>query len=416
MHNNNTPNNNIFESGDGKKSLEEILRQGAEKLLAAACRVEIDEYLTRFQELVDEDGHQVIVGNGYLPERELTTGIGAIKVKQPRVRDKRGAENSDIEPFVSKLLPKYLRRIPSIDNLLPVLYLKGISTGDMKDSLLPILGPDAKNVSPNVVCKLKRKWEDEFEIWRSCRLEHLHIVYIWADGIHFQPKMEDEKACTLVVIGADKYGKKHLLALNDGYRESKESWSNILLDMQSRGMNTSPKLAVGDGAMGFWAAMREIFPDTSEQRCWFHKQGNVLDKMPKRIQPKANTMLKQIYLADTRKDANKEFDNFLREYSVKYPKATECLEKDRKQLMSFFDFPAEQWPHIRTTNPIESTFATVRHRTYKTRNTSSRKTLLPMAFKLLIECEKKWRKLRGFRQILYLVAGRKFENGILKAA
>ena len=334
-------------------------------MLQMALENEIQEYIGAHNNLVDENNKRIVVRNGYLPERGIASGIGSISIKQPRAR----IRNRDLqeEIFTSKILPRYLRRMPSIDSLIPVLYLKGISTNDFPTALSAILGEGAKGLSSaNIVC-LKKTWENDYNKWAKRDLSNKEYVYFWVDGIHFNIRLEDDKTCILVIIGADKYGKKELVAVSDGYRESKISWSEILLDLKQRGLNTPPKLAVGDGALGFWAALNEAFPNTKRQRCWVHKMANILDKLPKSLQPKAKSMIHEMYMAETKENTLKAYDHFIKTFDAKYPKAVKILTKDKDDLFNFYDFPAEHWIHIRTTNPIELAFATIRLRTAKTR-------------------------------------------------
>lgn len=337
------------------------------------------------------------------------TGVGPIAVKVPRVRD-RGAQAEKVR-FTSSILPPYLRKAKSVEELLPWLYLKGISTGDFQEALAALLGPNAAGLSSTTISRLKADWWDEYERWQKRDLSARRIVYVWADGVYFQPRME-EKQCVLVLIGADEGGRKELLGLTDGYRESTQSWRELLIDLRRRGLSHAPDFAIGDGALGFWAALREVFGDTCEQRCWFHKTGNVLNAMPKSVQAKAKGHFHDIWQAETKAEANAAFDFFVETYGVKYDKAVAKLIKDREALRAFYDFPAEHWKHIRTTNPIESTFATVRHRTGKTKGCLSRKTGLAMAFKLMMSAQGKWRKLDGANRMPEIIQGIAFVDGI----
>lgn len=387
--------------------LTEVLRNGARQLLAAAVEAEVEEFLIKYN---PEKGKARFVRNGHLPERAIQTGIGEVTVEVPRVRDRdKGADGSG---FRSTIVPKYLRRTKSMNDFLPLLYLKGISSNDFVETLAPIFGDGAKNLSPGVVGRLKAKWETEYDGWRKRSLKGKRYVYFWADGIHLQARMEDSADCVLVIIGATEQGRKELLAIEAGHRESKESWLCLLRDLKQRGLSIAPHLAVGDGALGFWGALNEMYGDTRHQRCWFHKMGNVLDKLPKSVNATAKKRLQDIWMAPTRKEACKAFDCFIEMYRAKYPKATECLSKDKDDLLAFYDFPAEQWMHIRTTNPIESTFASVRHRTYKAKGAFSRATILTMVFKLCDNAEKHWRRLKGFNYLADVIRGITFENGI----
>jgi putative transposase len=392
-----------------KSFLEDIIREGAQKLLQAAVEQEVSAYIEMFKDARDENGKRAVVRHGFLPERNLLTGIGPVKVKQPRVRDKREGES-----FTSAILPRYMRRLPSLDNLIPTLYLKGISTGDFTRALEAILGEKAKGLSASTIVRLKRQWEQEYREWAKRDLSGKRYVYVWADGIHFNVRLEDaenKRQCFLVIIGAREDGTKELVAVLDGYRESKLSWMELLSSLKERGLLEGPRLAIGDGALGFWAAIREVYPETEEQRCWVHKTANILDKMPKSIQPKAKEKIHHIYLAATRQQALVSYNSFLSLYGKKFPEACECLSKDKDVLFSFYDFPAEHWVHIRTTNPIESTFATVRLRTEKTKGCGTRLATLAMVFKLVLETRKTWKRLKGHRLIPKVLDGVTFIDG-----
>lgn len=384
--------------------LTEVLRNGARQLLATAIEAEVKEFLDQHNH---PDAKARFVRNGYLPEREIQTGIGTVAVEVPRIRDR----ESKIR-FGSSVIPKYLRRSASMNEFLPLLYLKGISTNDFVDALTPLVGDNAKNLSPGVISRLKADWEDEYEVFRKRDLSQKRYVYFWADGIHLQARMEDSSECVLVIIGATEQGTKELLAIEGGHRESKESWLSLLLDLKSRGLTLAPKLSIGDGALGFWGALTEVYGETRHQRCWFHKMGNVLDKLPKSLQTQATKQLQEIWMSETRNKAYSAFDLFIKTYEAKYPKATECLQKDKEELLVFYDFPAEQWVHLRTTNPIESMFATVRHRTYKSKGAFSRTTILTMVFKLCESAEKHWRRLRGFNYLADVIRNVKFTDGV----
>ncbi len=387
--------------------LTSMLRQGAQELLTKAVQAELTEFLSQYQDVVDGQGRRAVVRNGYLPQRELMTGLGPVDIQVPKTRDRSGEGRH----FSSALLPPYIKRSKSIETLLPWLYLKGISTGDFSEALAALLGKEAKGLSAGTISRLKQVWGQEYDDWRKRDLRHQEYVYIWADGVYFNIRGDESRQCILVIIGVTAQGNKEFLAINDGYRESEQSWREILLELQSRGMN-QPKLAIGDGALGFWKALQKVFGKTRSQRCWVHKTANVLNKMPKSIQPKAKQDLQDIWMAETRKDAENALMQFLVTYQDKYPKACECLEKDREQMLAFYDFPAEHWVHIRTSNPIESTFATVRLRTAKTRGCVSRTTILTMVFKLGSSAEKGWRRLRGFRRLAEVINGVKFIDGI----
>ena len=376
-------------------ALEIIVREGARKMLQAALEAEIEEHLSRFKHLVDEEGKRLVVRNGTMPQRTVLTGAGPIPITRPRVDD-RALDAMGEQRFTSRILPPFMRRAPSIDTLVPVLYLKGISTDDFPTALEAILGPQAKGLSASTVVRLKEIWTEEYAQWSKRDLSGKRYVYVWADGVYCNARLEDERSCLLVVMGADSFGNKELLAVSDGYRESTQSWKEILLDLRSRGLTKAPALAVCDGAMGFQAAAAEVWPETRIQRCWFHKSGNVLDKLPKALQAKAKGMLHDMYLAPTREEALKAFALFVESFGAKYPKAVECLVKDRDDLFAFYDFPAMHWIHLRTTNPIESTFATVRLRHRRTKGNGTRKATLAMVYKLCREAEQCWRKLDGF--------------------
>lgn len=390
--------------------LETVLREGARRMLQAALEAEIEEHIARYKDLVDESGKRAVVRNGYQPERKILTGAGAIPVKRPRVDD-RLLDAAGKERFTSRILPKFMRRAANIDTLIPVLYLKGISTDDFPTALEAILGPQAKGLSATTVVRLKDIWTEEHAEWSKRDLSEKRYVYVWADGVYSNARLEDERACLLVIMGADSLGNKELIAVSDGFRESAQSWKEILLDLKSRGLQIDPALAVCDGAMGFQAAAAEVWPSTRIQRCWFHKSGNILDKLPSSIQAKAKGMIHDMYLAPTREDALKAYELFIASFGAKYPKAVECLTKDKDDLFAFYDFPAAHWIHLRTTNPIESTFATVRLRHRKTKGNGTRKATLAMVYKLCREAEKGWRKLDGFKLISLVVAGKKFVNG-----
>jgi len=387
-----------------------ILRKGARDLLAQAVEAEVCDLMAKHAHLRDAAGRQRLVRHGHLPEREVMTGIGPVPVKVPRVRD-RGTAGEKIR-FTSSLLPPYLRRARSVEELLPWLYLKGISTGDFGEALAALLGPDAGGLTSSTISRLKADWWAEYERWKRRDLSAKRYVYFWGDGVYFKPRMDADKQCMLVIIGADEWGNKDILGLVDGYRESSQSWKELLLDLKRRGLRKAPDLAIGDGALGFWNALREVFGETREQRCWFHKTGNVLNAMPKSLQPKAKGHLQDIWMAETKEEAEAAFDFFVEAYGVKYDKAVAKLVKDRDVLLTFYDFPAEHWKHIRTSNPIESTFATVRHRTKKTKGCLGRKTALAMTFRLMMSAKKKWRKLDGAFRLPEIIEGVEFRDGI----
>ena len=388
----------------------EILRAGAQKMLTQMILQEVDDWLADRVGLQDEQGRRQVVRNGFLPKRKITTGVGPIEVQQPRVRDRRPAGQT--ESFTSKILPPYLRKTKGIEELIPWLYLKGISTGDFSEALKALVGPDCPGLSATTVTRLKSVWEAEFQEWNKQSLKGKQYVYVWADGVHFNIRLEEDRQCILVLMGATADGKKELIAVVDGFRESEQSWKGLLLDVKARGLKIDPKLAIGDGALGFWKAIKQVYPKTRQQRCWVHKTANVLDKMPKRLQPEAKAKLHEIWMADTREHANQAFDLFQKTYEAKYPKAVECLTKDREVLLTFYDFPAEHWIHVRTTNPIESTFATVRLRTKRTKGCGSRIACLTMVYKLMQSASKKWRLLNGTQVLAEVLRGTIFIDGI----
>ncbi len=387
--------------------LTELLRNGARQLISDAVEVELQVLLNQYSECRNDHGHQQVVRNGYLPEREIQTGIGPVKVKVPKIRDKSGQGIK----FNSALLPPYLRKTKSVEEVLPWLYLKGISTGDFQEALQALLGSEAKGLSASTVSRLKRIWEEEHETWNRRNLKSKRYVYIWADGVYFNIRSDDARQCILVIIGVTEQGRKEFLAIEDGYRESEQSWSELLLRIKAQGLQHYPQLAVGDGALGFWKALRKVFPKTKHQRCWVHKTANVLNNLPKIVQPKVKQALHEIWMAPTKKDAYKAFDIAISTYSAKYPKAMECLSKDKDEMLAFYDFPATHWQHIRTSNPIESTFATVRLRTAKTRGCVARHTILSMVYKLGQSAQKRWRRLRGFKLLAEVIRGVQFKDG-----
>jgi putative transposase len=388
-------------------SLVSVLQQGAQQLLAKAIEEEVQAFLSTYEALKEPTGAPQIVRNGYLPARTIQTGVGKIAVQIPRTRD-RGKSGIT---FNSQLIPPYLRRTKNIEELLPVLYLKGISTGDFGDALTAIVGPDATGVSAPTISRLKKVWEDEHDIWRQRDLSKKRYIYFWVDGIYLKARLED-KQCLLVIIAADEFGRKELISVSDGFRECEQSWTEILLDLKARGLEIGPKLAIGDGSLGFWKALRKIYPDTKEQRCWVHKTNNILVKLPKTIHKRAKQHLQDIWMNETKEDAEKAFNFFVKSYEAKHPAAAKCLVKDQETLLEFYNFPAEHWIHIRTTNPIESTFATVRLRTDKTRGCLSRKTAFTMVFKLIQSAEKSWKRLRGPNRVAEIIEGVDFKNGI----
>ena len=390
--------------------LSEILREGAQQMLTTAIEAEVAEWIEAHRHLEDSRGHRQVVRNGYLPERSITTGIGPVKVRQPRVHDRR--RNEEAQTFSSKILPPYLRKTRSIEELLPWLYLKGISTGDFNEALQALVGPECPGLSASTVTRLLEGWQTEYHAWSKRSLQDKHDVYLWVDGIHFNIRLEEDRQCILVVMGATADGRKELIAIADGYRESEQSWMEVLLDVKSRGVSIDPKLAIGDGALGFWKALPKVFPTTRPQRCWVHKTANVLDKLPQRLQPRAKQAIHDIWMADTREEAGKAFDSFLATYSAKYPKTCECLAKDRDELLTFYDFPAEHWKHLRTTNPIESVFATVRLRHKRTKGSGSRTACLAMVHQLMLSASKRWRLLNGSELLPEVIAGVQFTDGV----
>lgn len=405
-----TTNTDALPLSNHQDILTDVLRHGATQLLAQAIQAEVAAYLEERSHLRDEHGRQQVVRNGSLPQRTILTGIGPVEVKQPRVHDRRSPEQR--EKFSSAILPPYLRKTKSIDELIPWLYLKGISTGDFSEALAAILGPQAKGLSAATVTRLKAVWQEEYDAWSKRSLAGKQYVYVWADGVHFNIRLEEDRQCILVLMGATADGHKELIALSDGFRESEQSWKALLLDCQARGLTVAPSLAVGDGALGFWKALRQVFPTTREQRCWVHKTANVLDKLPKAQQPRAKAMLHDIWQAETKAAAEKAFDLFVATYEAKYAKAVGCLVKDREELLVFYDFPAQHWVHVRTTNPIESTFATVRLRTTKTKGSGCRSACLTMVFKLMESAAKKWRLLNGSPLLLKVITGVRFVDGV----
>ena len=387
--------------------LTELLKSGAQQLIASAVEAELTGYMAQFSGVRTPTGHAAVVRNGYHPARAFQTGIGPVSVRIPKVRSKDGTPVT----FRSALVPPYVRRTKTLEAALPWLYLKGVSSGEMGAALKVLLGPDAAGLSANTVSRLKRGWAAEYDGWKDAALADEPIVYIWADGVYSGLRGTDDKLCALVIVGVTAHGKKLFLAIEDGVRESTQSWREVLLNLKSRGMNV-PKLAIGDGAMGFWAAMDEVYPTTRHQRCWQHKTMNVLNCLPKLSQPKAKNAIHNIWQAETKDDAEKAFDLFIKTYEPKYPKAALCLQKDREELMAFFDFPAQHWQSIRTSNPIESAFATIRHRTKRSKGCLTRDGMLHMMFKLGQCAEQNWRKLRGFDYLAKVITGVTFKDGI----
>ena len=403
------PVSEVLEPRFGKDLLTEVLRKGAHELLAQAIDQEVREWIVQRTALVDENGRRQVVRNGSLPERTIQTGIGPVEVRQPRVHDRRAKDEREV--FSSKILPPYLRKTKSLEELIPWLYLKGISTGDFQEALQALVGPECPGLSANTITRLKSVWQEEYEVWSKRSLAGKEYVDIWADGIYSNVRLADDKVCLLVLIGVTKAGRKELLAVWDGTRESELSWLEVIRDLKRRGLAIAPKLAIGDGALGFWAALRKEWPSTREQRCWVHKTANVLNDLPKAMQPKAKARLHDIWMAATRADATKAFDAFLEDDSAKYPKATDCLKKDRDVLLTFYDFPAEHWRHIRTTNPLESTFATIRLRHRRTKGNGTRAATLTMLFKLAESAAQHWRTLNAAELLSEVANDTKFQDG-----
>jgi len=394
------PESKKEEEVNGLSLLENLVREGARKMLMTALEQEVAEFIEKHKEIKHASGKRVVTRNGYMPERDFLLPVGNVKIKQPRVDDRKLENMKGFSRFSSMILPKFVRRAPCIDNLIPTLYLKGISSNDFPEALEAILGEGAKGLSPANIVRLKNCWEQEFEEWKKRDLTGKRYVYIWADGVYFNIRcQEPERSCILVIMGATQYGQKELIAIQSGYRESSLSWKEVLLDLKQRGLTIAPKLAVGDGALGFWKAMSEVFPETKRQRCWVHKTANILDKLPKKVQPLAKTLIHEMYMSPTKESAMESYKKFAELFDAKYPKAVECLTKDEEDLFNFYDFPAEHWIHIRTSNPIESTFATVRLRTFKTKGCCSAKATEVMAYKLVSEAEKTWRKLKCYAKL-----------------
>lgn len=399
---------NVVEiEGRGLDPLTELLRSGAKKLIQEAIEAELKELLDQHSHRKTESGHAGVVRNGHHPEREIQTGIGPVTVQVPKVRAKTGKPVA----FRSALVPPYVRKTGSLEAALPWLYLKGISSGEMEDALKVLVGPTAEGLSSSTVSRLKQVWAEEYQQWRKQDLGKDRWVYLWADGIYSGLRSEETKLCALVIIGVNELGEKHFLAIEDGLRESTQSWREVLFRLKSNGLNAA-QLAIGDGAMGFWAALEEVYPETKQQRCWVHKSANILNRLPKLTQPKAKDQLRDIWQAETRDDAEKTFDLFIKTYEDKYPKATLCLQKDREELLAFFDYPALHWQSIRTTNPIESVFGTIRHRTKRAKGCLSREGMLHMMYKLGMCAEKKWRRLHGFHFLAKVITNVKFKDGI----
>jgi putative transposase len=391
-------------------TLDELARLGAQRMIAAALQLEVAEYVTRFREARDGTGHALVVRNGTARPRPVTTGVGPLTLVAPRVNDRRVVAGVR-QKFTSAILPPYVRRSPRVESVLPLLYLHGLSSGDFREALPALLGPDAAGLSSSAILRLTKAWTTEYEAFRRRDLADRDYVYLWADGVHFTIRLEEERLCTLVLIGVRPDGTKEVVALEDGYRESAESWRTLLRDLKRRGLR-APVLAIGDGALGFWAAVRDVWPETAAQRCWVHRIANVLDKLPKRLQPRAKQALHAIMYAETRASAEREIGRFAQEYSAKYPKAVASLTVDQDRLLAYFEYPAAHWKHLRTTNPIESTFATVRLREGVTKGAGSRTAGLTMAFKLLQVAEGHWRCLDAAELVPLVRAGVAFEDGV----
>lgn len=407
-----TPVHQLHPETTAEDALTKLIREGAREVLAAALQAEVDEHIDRFRMVVDAEDKRRVVRNGYLPEREIQTGAGKLAIKQPRVRVNDPGSGDEELRFESKLIPPYLRKAKSIEELIPWLYLRGISTNDMEDALSGLLGVNAAGLSPSSIVRCKKVWEQEFESWEKRSLQGKRYVYIWADGVYFNVRLTGERACILVLIGATVDGEKEVIAIHDGMRESELSWTEVLEGLKARGLEEPPMLAIGDGALGFWKAISKVWPQTRHQRCWSHKMANVLNKLPKTAHANAKKLLQAIWMAETAAAAMKAFDVFVSTYNPKYPNAVACLTKDKDQMVAFFDFPAEHWRHLRTSNPIESTFATVRQRTSRTKGSGSRNATLAMVFKLALSAQKRWRRLNGHEQLGHLIEGVQFKDGI----
>ncbi|MBC7832054.1 MAG: IS256 family transposase [Hyphomicrobium sp.] len=391
--------------------LTDVLRAGARRLLAQAVELEAEAFLAGMRELKLPDGRDRLVRHGHGPERMIQTGIGPVAVSRVKIRDRGAATDEERVRFSSSILPKWARRTRSLDALLPVLYLRGISTGDFQEALVALLGREAPNLSPSVIARLTAEWQAEYEHWQRRDLSARRYVYVWADGVYLQARMEDHAECMLVLIGATPEGRKELVGFQVGVRESAQSWRELLLEVKRRGLAVAPEIAVGDGALGFWKAVDELYPGTHHQRCWVHKTANVLNKVPKSVQASMKADLREIHGAPTRAAADVAIGVFVEKYGAKYAKGAECLTKDRDALLAFYDFPAEHWDHLRTSNPIESVFATVRHRTVRTKGSLSPSTARLMVFKLVMAASKTWRRLKGENQLPKVLAGVTFHDG-----
>ena len=402
----------LRQSDEISDPLTDVLRSGARRLLAQAVEMEADDFIAAMKELKLADGRDRIVRHGHGPERSIQTGIGPVPVRRVKIRDRGANGEADRVRFASSILPKWARRTRSLDALLPVLYLRGVSTGDFQEALSALVGKDAPNLSPSVITRLTAQWNADYERWQKRDLSARRYVYVWADGVYLQARMEDQAECMLVLIGATPEGKKELVGFQTGVRESAQSWRELLVDVKRRGLKVAPDIAVGDGALGFWKALDEVFPGTKHQRCWVHKTANVLNKVPLSVQANMKPDLREIYGAPTRAAAEMAIDVFAEKYGAKYDKAVDCLTKDRETLLAFYGFPAEHWDHLRTSNPIESIFATVRHRTVRTKGSLSSNTARLMVFKLVMTAAKSWRRLKGQNQLPKLLAGARFQDGI----
>ena len=402
----------LRQSDEISDPLTDVLRSGARRLLAQAVEMEADDFIAAMKELKLADGRDRIVRHGHGPERSIQTGIGPVPVSRVKIRDRGANGEAERVRFASSILPKWARRTRSLDALLPVLYLRGVSTGDFQEALSALVGKDAPNLSPSVITRLTAQWNADYERWQKRDLSARRYVYVWADGVYLQARMEDQAECMLVLIGATPEGKKELVGFQTGVRESAQSWRELLIDVKRRGLKVAPDIAVGDGALGFWKALDEVFPGTKHQRCWVHKTANVLNKVPLSVQANMKPDLREIYGAPTRAAAEMAIDVFAEKYGAKYDKAVDCLTKDRETLLAFYDFPAEHWDHLRTSNPIESIFATVRHRTVRTKGSLSSNTARLMVFKLVMTAAKSWRRLKGQNQLPKLLAGARFQDGI----
>jgi putative transposase len=394
--------------------IEQIAREGAQRVLQAALEAEVEEHLGRYRDLQDKAGRQAVVRNGHAPQRTILTGVGPVTVTRPRVDERKAKGQEEHEVFSSAILPRFLRRTPTLEGALATLYLKGISTNDFPTALAAILGQGASGLSAATITRLKRVWEQEYEGWRKRPLDSAEYAYLWADGIYVNVRLEEQRSCILVVVGANFEGHKELLAVRDGYRESAQSWKELLLELQSRGLGIDPKLAIADGALGFWKALPQVYPSTRAQRCWVHKTANVLDKMPKSIQGRAKSMIHDIYQAESKASALKAYHLFQDSFQDKYPQAVSCLADQQEALFAFYDMPAAHWLHIRSTNVIESVFATVRLRTNKTKGCGTRVATLSMVFKLMQEAQRTWRRLDAWQKLKLIHEGRRFVDGVLQ--